>query len=242
LNGAVAVLIVRTVVVTPFVQNARVLIDDASRRSVAVDPGGEAEKILPLLKLRDEPTDVESIFLTHAHIDHAGGVEPLRRMIAAESGRKPPLLAHRLEKELRAAVKDTAVLFGLSPQDYENAPEPDRYVDEGDELSIGEHVGKLLFTPGHSPGHLAVYFPSVEALLETEHQRAERYKGPLVIGGDVLFAGTIGRTDLPGGDHETLLRSVREKLFVLPDETRVLCGHGGDTTIGTEKKINPFFQ
>ena len=236
-------LIVRTVVITPFVQNARVLIDDAARRSVVVDPGGEAEKIIPLLTLRNEPTEVESVFLTHAHIDHAGGVEPLRRMVAEQSGLgKPPLLAHRLEKDIRAAVKDTAILFGLPPEDYENAPEPERYVDEGDELTVGSHKGKLLFTPGHSPGHLSVYFPSQTVRLETEGRAPEEFTGPLLIAGDVLFAGTIGRTDLPGGDHETLLRSVREKLFVLPDETRVLCGHGGDTTIGIEKKINPFFQ
>ncbi len=235
-------LIVRTVLVTPFGQNARVLIEEESRRGVVVDPGGESERILPLLTLRGEPVRVDSIFLTHSHIDHAGGVVSLRKLLRETSGNEPPLAAHRLERELRASVRDTARFFGLSPEDYENSPEPERYVDEGDEIAVGSVSGRLLFTPGHSPGHLSVYFPAGRVRLETEGMPVEEFSGPLVLGGDVLFQGSIGRTDLPGGDHETLLRSVREKLFTLPDESRVLCGHGPDTTIGIEKHTNPFFQ
>ena len=158
------------------------------------------------------------------------------------SGRdRARLLAHRNEQELRAHVAASAGFFGLSPAEYEDVPEPDGYIEAGDALKVGSLVARALFTPGHSPGHLSLFYPSVDALLQGE-EGEEPFRGPLLIAGDVLFQGTIGRTDLPGGDMATLLRSVREQIFVLPDETRILCGHGGDTTVGDEKRTNPFFQ
>ncbi len=218
-------MLIRTVVVTPFSQNARICVDEKTREALVIDPGGDVEKLLAALTYQDEPLQVRAVFLTHAHIDHAGGVEALRRALE-KRGPKPELLAHPGERELRAHVSASALMFGLDPADYENAPEPDRYVNEGDEILVGTTAGKLLFTPGHSPGHLSLYFPEDKVL----------------IAGDVIFQGSIGRTDLPGGNHETLLRSVREKIFTLPEDVKILCGHGPDTTVGHEKRTNPFFR
>src|SRR5690242_7018023 len=128
-------MLIKTVVVTPFSQNARVLIDEQTREATVVDPGGEVEKILAALEIPGGPVTVNQVFLTHAHIDHAGGVEPLRRALSSRS--KPKLLAHPLEREFRANVATSALMFGLSPQDYENVPEPDEYVEGGGELRVG---------------------------------------------------------------------------------------------------------
>src|SRR5689334_12723051 len=113
-------MVIRTVVVTPFSQNARVLIDEHTRDAVVVDPGGDVAKIFGELELENEPLNVSKVFLTHAHIDHAGGVEPLRRMLVNAKRPKPELLAHPAEKEFRAHVADSALMFGLSPADFEN--------------------------------------------------------------------------------------------------------------------------
>lgn len=235
-------MLIRTLVVTPFFQNARVLIDERTREAVVIDPGGDIGKFLPALLLDKEPVEVTKIFLTHSHIDHAGGVRQLQALLKEQQKSVPELLAHKNEQQFRATLSDTAVFFGLDPLDFENVPEPERYVDEGDEIKVGSTVGKLLFTPGHSPGHLSLYFPAAEIAHESFPGASKTTNAPVLIAGDVLFAGSIGRTDLPGGNLETLLRSVREKIFVLPPETIVLSGHGDNTTVGVEKSTNPFFQ
>ena len=237
-------MLIRTVLVTPFMQNTRVLIDEIAREALVVDPGGDIEKIAAHLVFRGEPVLARQILLTHAHLDHAGAVGRLQDLIAQTTGARPIVLAHRLDKDLRAQISNSAALFGLSRNEFQNAGEPDSYLEDGDEVRFGACVGKVLFTPGHSPGHISLYFETTAVTLEPWEAQAGELKlnCPVLIGGDLVFGGTIGRTDLPGGDGERLLRSIREKIIPLPDDTRILAGHGEDTLVGQEKRSNPFFR
>jgi len=207
---------ITTIPVTPFQQNCRIVLDGEGG-ALVIDPGGESDRIVKTL--RDLDVEIREIWLTHSHVDHCGGVAALRRISDA------PLSAHENEQMMRGNVREKICLaFGIPPGDMEDCPEPERFLSGGESLTFGPYEVKTLFTPGHSPGHISFYFPSLKT----------------VISGDALFAGSIGRTDLPGGDHEQLLASIRRELWELPDETRVCSGHGPDTTIGQEKHSNPF--
>lgn len=206
-----------TVPVTLFEQNCRILIDTETGQSVVIDPGGDCEKIVSCIK--EEQCSVEEIWLTHSHLDHCAAVAPLRAQLPV------PVIGSELEKEMRSSVCTIAAMYGLPAEEWPNCPEPTRYISGGDEVFVGTHCARVLATPGHSPGHVSFYFEA----------------DGVVLGGDALFSGSIGRTDLPGGNTEQLLGSIREQLFALPDETRVLSGHGPDTTIHIEKTTNPFF-
>lgn len=192
---------------------------------MVVDPGGGIDEILAAVGGAD--AEVEAVLLTHAHIDHAGGVAELLERFE-RAGKRPPLMAHAAEREMRATISRQAAFFGLSPDEYRDCPEPDRYLEDGDTIAFGDLTLEVLFTPGHSPGHVALHY--------TEESQS------VVLAGDTLFNGSIGRTDLPGGDHETLIQSIESKLLVLPEDTLVLPGHGPDTTIGAEKRNNPFLR
>ncbi len=199
------------IVVGPLAVNCCIISCPQTHQAAVVDPGDDAEKILRFLSSRT--LKVSCILLTHGHFDHIGAAAELQRKTGAA------IYAHREELPLIEAAADQAALFGLS------APAPFRVdvtVEEGDRISLGELEAAVLHTPGHSPG-------SVSYVMEKQ-----------VFVGDVLFSRSIGRTDLFGGDYELLLRSIREKLLVLPDETEVYSGHGPLTTIGREKKYNPF--
>lgn len=206
---------ITTILVTPFQQNCRIVLDGEGG-ALVIDPGGESDRILQTL--RDLDVEMREIWLTHSHVDHCGGVAALLRASDV------PLSGHENEALMRANVREICLAYGIPPGDMEDCPEPSRYLSGGETLTFGSYEVKTLFTPGHSPGHVAFYFPALRT----------------VISGDALFAGSIGRTDLPGGDHEQLLTSIRRELFELPDETRVRSGHGPDTTIGQEKRSNPF--
>ena len=208
---------VETIPVTEFGQNARILWCSETKDAVIVDPGGEAEKILAAAKRLG--VTVTAVWLTHSHLDHCGGVAPL--LLAHDV----PLVGHPEERMMRNNVVSVAHLYGMSPTEWHNCPEPTVYVRGGETLSIGNSSCVVLFTPGHSPGHVSYYFK----------------RDGIVASGDVLFAGSIGRTDLPGGDTKTLLDAIRREIFTLPAATRVLTGHGPDTTVGEEKASNPFF-
>jgi len=156
---------------------------------------------------------VRAIVNTHCHIDHCGGNAALKEKTGAE------LAIHREELPLLQHMDHQAMMFGVP---VTSSPDPDRFLAEGDTLNVGEAVLRVLHAPGHSPGHIVLVGEG------------------FVIAGDVLFAGSIGRTDLPGGDYDQLMESIRTKLLTLPDETAVYTGHGPATTIGAERRSNPF--
>ena len=212
-----------TIPVTDFEQNARIVICEETKHAAVVDPGGDIEMIVGAV--RDEGVTVDAIILTHAHLDHAGGIKELLPWVEELQGVKPKFYAHKEESFLRSGLSGQARMFGLSVNDYQDCPEPDVYLQDGEEVSIGHVRIQALFTPGHSPGHLSFYIPD---------------KRPVVISGDALFKGSIGRTDLPGGNHRLLIKSIETKLLTLPESTMVLPGHGPDTTIFNEKNRNPF--
>ena len=206
-------MILEMITVGAFQENCYVVGDEASGVGAIVDPGDEAARIA----LTVEQTDLEiaQILLTHAHIDHVGAVAAL----ADEYG--CPVLMHAEAEPMLKALPQQAVMMGMR---FGRVPEVDRYVEDEETLEVGNLALRSLYTPGHAPGHLAFY-------IESEG---------LVLSGDALFAGSVGRVDLPGGSMEVLMRSIRERLLTLPDGTRVFPGHGPQTTIGEERAHNPF--
>jgi glyoxylase-like metal-dependent hydrolase (beta-lactamase superfamily II) len=193
--------------------NCYILGDEKTRKAVVIDPGGDAPVILQALQARDL-TPV-AILATHGHFDHVEGLAHLTQATGA------PIYLHEADLPLVRGMVDQGRLFGVR---VEPAPEPTRFLEGGDEVTVGELTLTVLHTPGHSPG-------SVSFRIENA-----------VFVGDLLFAGSIGRTDLQGGDYNTLIRSVRDKIFTLPEDTLVYPGHGPTTTVGTEKRMNPFFR
>jgi hydroxyacylglutathione hydrolase len=209
-------LTVKTFPVTEFQQNCRILWQSGHPSALVVDPGGDGDRIIQFLQ-RENLTCSE-IWLTHSHLDHCGGVACLLKQYPVA------LLGHPIEREFRLRVNDVKAMYGIVSSSMENCPEPTRYLEGGEEVEFQGTKFSVLFTPGHSPGHLCFYAAEEKFLLA----------------GDTLFAGSIGRTDLPGGDFKTLKKSIVEKILTLPDDTRVLSGHGQDTLVGTERRTNPF--
>ncbi len=203
--------------VTGFSQNCRVISYAGGREAVVIDPGGESSRIVEILKAKQ--LTLTAIWLTHSHLDHCGGVAALKRYADV------PLSAHPIEAPLRARVVEIGQMYGAD-EDLENCPEPEQSLRGGEQLTFGPLSFEVLFTPGHSPGHLCFYEKSAKAL----------------IAGDAVFAGSIGRTDLPGGDSETLLASIHQKILTLPADTVIMSGHGPDTTVGEEARSNPFLS
>ncbi len=203
--------------VTPFQQNCTLLWLESTKRGVVIDPGGDVPDIERAIA--DAGVTVEKIWLTHGHVDHVGGAAELKEKLGV-----PIEGPHRDDLSLMQNVVGTARMFGIE-SGVANVT-PDRFLGEGDTVEIGELVFEVRHCPGHSPGSVAFI------------NQAQK----LAIAGDVLFAGSIGRTDLPGGDHARLLKSIRDKLMPLPDDVTVLCGHGPFTTIGRERATNPFLQ
>lgn len=208
-------LIVQTFTNGPFMENCFIVGERHSGKAVLIDPGDEEDRLISQVRQMD--LEVTEIFCTHTHIDHAGAVAALKRMLGV------PLAVHPAEIPGLERMPMQASMFGLPPR---SIPEVDRELAPGDTIEVGPLSGKILLTPGHSAGGCCLYF---------EQQQT-------VFVGDTLFAGSIGRTDLPGGDLQTLLTAIREELFCLPDEVMVYSGHGPETTIGVERRTNPFLQ
>lgn len=196
-----------------FAENCYLLADPDRREAVVIDPGEEAP--LFLARLAHERWTPTAIWLTHAHLDHVAGVAE----VAAST--RVPVLLHPADRALYDGVPRQAAMFGLS---MEAPPPPDGELAEGQMLKVGGLEFAVLHTPGHSPGGVTIHGHG------------------LAFTGDALFAGSIGRTDLPGGDAETLVASIRKKLYRLPNDTVVYSGHGPETTIGAEKRGNPFVR
>jgi hydroxyacylglutathione hydrolase len=198
--------------VGPLAENAYVVGHAAGKRAFVVDPGEEGEEIFRLLQ--DRGLTLEKILLTHGHFDHVGGVRFLKERTGAV------VCIHGEDLDWMRNAPRQGAMFGLSVPE---PPPPDVLLKEGDVLRLAEQEFRVLHTPGHSPGHVTFL------------------AGGMAFVGDLIFAGSIGRTDLPGGSHAALLRSVREKIFTLPPETILLPGHGPATTVGEEMRSNPFF-
>ena len=201
--------------VTPLQQNCTLLWDDATKRAWVVDPGGDVDKVLATVEQLG--LTVERILITHGHIDHAGGAAALRDALPGIPLEGPDERDAFLLDDLETAGRR----FGI--EDARNV-RPDRFLAEGDRLQLGSLVFDVLHCPGHTPGHL-VYVDGASKV---------------AIVGDVLFQGSVGRTDFPYGDPDALLSAIRNKLMPLGDDVAFLCGHGPGSTIGMERVSNPF--
>jgi glyoxylase-like metal-dependent hydrolase (beta-lactamase superfamily II) len=199
----------------PLQCNCQILGDEDSKTALVVDPGDDIPEIEQLLERRG--LRVVKILFTHAHFDHIGRAAELKRSTGA------PTWLHKLEIPVLESLDQQAAWIGVEPGEK---VEIDHYYDQGDAVEFAGHELQVLFTPGHSPGSVSFYIPSLERL----------------IAGDVLFRDSIGRTDLPGGDTQQLLDSIRDKVLTLPDDTAVFPGHGPSTTIGRERRQNPYIK
>jgi glyoxylase-like metal-dependent hydrolase (beta-lactamase superfamily II) len=202
--------------VTPFQQNCALVWDDAMRRATVIDPGGDVEAILQALD--GEGLTLERILLTHGHIDHAGGADELRERTGI-----PVVGPHEADRILLDNLRRQGEAYGL-----EGARDlvPDRWLEEGEAVEIGGERFDVLHCPGHSPGSVVFVSPRLR----------------LAFVGDVLFRGSIGRTDFPYGDHAALIEAITTKLLPLGDDIAFLCGHGPGSSFGEERRTNPFLQ
>ncbi|MCK9986130.1 MAG: hydroxyacylglutathione hydrolase [Azoarcus sp.] len=204
----------RIVPVTPFEQNCSIVWCDKTMRGAVVDPGGDLERIRAAADKLG--VKIEKLLITHGHIDHAGGTAKLARELGV------PIEGPQEEDRFWiAGMPQQSKMFGFPDVEVF---EPDRWLHDGDTVTVGEESFRVIHAPGHTPGHV-VFF----------HADAR-----LAIVGDVLFAGSIGRTDFPKGDHATLIHSIREKLFPLGDDITFVPGHGPTSTFGDERQNNPY--
>ena len=200
--------------VTPFEQNCTLLFDETTKRGVVVDPGGDVERIEAAIT--EAGMSVEEIWLTHGHLDHAGAADALKAKFGVKiTG------PHKADKPLLDNIAKQAKGYGITGLDNAH---PDRWLTEGDTVTCAGVTFAVLHVPGHSPG--SVVF----------HNKA----AGLALVGDVIFRGSVGRTDLPGGDADLLIKGIREKVFPLGDEMVFICGHGPAGQLGVERKTNPF--
>lgn len=213
-------LVFEVFVVPPFGENSYLLGDANAGVAIAVDPGGRAEEIAAVAERRG--VKIERIINTHSHIDHVSGVEDLQALTGAT------FWLHPEAAPMMAALPQQAAMFGLPEME---APSVDRDVVVGETIEVGELRLEVRYTPGHAPGHVTFVTQPVE------YEGAVR---SLALCGDVIFRGSIGRTDLPGGDYPTLMQVIEREIMSLPEETLLLSGHGPATTVGLERATNPF--
>jgi hydroxyacylglutathione hydrolase len=206
-------MILEMLTVSPFQENCYVIGDEESMTGAIIDPGDEAARIA--LTVERVGLEISQIIVTHSHIDHVGAVAQLVDEYMC------PVLMHNEAEAMLKTVPQQAMMMGMR---FGKVPKVDRHIGDEEILEVGSLRLRSLYTPGHAPGHLAF-------LVEDEDT---------VFSGDALFAGSVGRVDLPGGSMEVLMQSISERLLILPDETRVLSGHGPETTIGRERVSNPF--
>jgi hydroxyacylglutathione hydrolase len=217
-------MIIEELTVTAFQQHTRIVGCEETGRAVCIDPGDEAERIVALLESRG--LELQAITLTHAHLDHVGGVASLKKLRP-----QADVILHKADEPLYQALPEQPAWIGVPRAswaslgfDYEEPPPIDKYWEDGEIYTVGKLELKVIHAPGHTPGHV-VFF--------SERERK-------IFVGDCLFAGSIGRTDLPGGSSEQLMDSLMNKIVPVGDDVVVYSGHGPTTTIGTERKTNPF--
>jgi glyoxylase-like metal-dependent hydrolase (beta-lactamase superfamily II) len=202
--------------VTPFQQNCSLVYDEARKVGAIVDPGGDVPRILEAIK--ESGVSIEKILLTHGHIDHAGGAAALKEALDV-----PIEGPHPEDLFLLETLPESGAKYGMMDA---RAVTPDRWLKEGDAVTVGDLSFAVYEAPGHTPGSV-VFFNA---------------ENRFALMGDVLFQGSVGRTDFPRGDHETLMRSIREKIFPLGDDVVFLPGHGSPSTVGEERQSNPFLK
>jgi glyoxylase-like metal-dependent hydrolase (beta-lactamase superfamily II) len=202
--------------VTPFQQNCAIFWDEASKAGMVVDPGGDVDRILGAVE--QVGAKIEKIVLTHGHLDHAGGAAGLQEALGGIPIEGPD----QRDAFLLDGIADQAASYGFEARNVT----PDRWLAEGETLHLGAHAFDILHCPGHTPGSLVFV------------NHAARF----FIAGDVLFQGSIGRTDFAYGDHAALIAAIKTKLLVLPEDYSFICGHGPGSTIGAEKANNPFLR
>ena len=208
-------MILETFPVGPLQCNCTILGDQAAGEAIVIDPGDEVSRIHR--RLTELGLKLKQILVTHAHIDHVGGALQLKRLTGA------PILLNENDLPLLAMMASQAAWLGIDPP--ETAP-PDENLAEGLTVGLDQYPAQVLYTPGHTQGSICLHFAPLK----------------LRIAGDTLFAGSIGRTDLPGGNSGQIIDSIHSRLLTLPDETKVLTGHGPETTIGAERRSNPFLR
>ena len=211
-------MILESAAVGPFFKNGYVVGCENTRKAVFIDPGDEVEQLLAFIAA--EELDVTCILLTHAHVDHVSGVAEAKRALGV------PVYLHKDDLFLYQKAVPHGMMFGLT---VEEPPPVDVFYEGEGPIEFGDYSVRVVHTPGHCPGGVCL------AVSKTGDGSP-----PYLFVGDTLFAGSIGRTDLPGGDYATLLTAITEKLFAFPDESIVYSGHGPETTIGRERKTNPF--
>ncbi len=204
-------MIIKELVVGPLMANCFICGCSKTKEAVVIDPGGDADTIL--LSLADSKLKVKYIINTHGHFDHVSANGKMKAATGAD------ILIHPLDAPMLEKLSSNAAFFGVS---VENSPPCDQTLEEDDTVSFGDITLKVIHTPGHTPGGISLYTNGI------------------VFVGDTLFAGSIGRTDFPGGDFNTLISSIKTKLFNMEDDMRVFSGHGPETSIGVEKRHNPF--
>ncbi len=208
--------------VTAFQQNCAILWEEASKRAAVFDPGGDVPAIMDAIAKLG--VKVEQIVLTHGHIDHAGGAADLKAALEADLKVTIPVIGpDPRDQPLLDGLAAQGRMFGL---DGAKSVTPDRWLSEGETIEIGGQSFKILHCPGHTPGHLIFV-----------HETAR-----FAVMGDVLFRGSIGRTDFPYGDHDALIDAIRTKVLPLGDDLAFICGHGPGSTIGAERTSNPFIR
>jgi glyoxylase-like metal-dependent hydrolase (beta-lactamase superfamily II) len=217
-------MIIETFITTPFQQNTRVLACEETRKAVCIDPGDSADTIAEFINANN--LELQAITLTHAHLDHIGGVSDLHKIFPLTE-----IILHKDDEDLYYGLPAQPLFMGIPRHElkalgleYETPPRLTRYWQDGEIYAVGSLQFKILHCPGHTLGHVVL---------------AEEKRGK-VFSGDCLFAGSIGRTDLPGGDYEQLINSITDKILLLGDDVTVYSGHGDDTTIGRERMTNPF--
>jgi glyoxylase-like metal-dependent hydrolase (beta-lactamase superfamily II) len=208
-------MILETFPVGPLACNCTILGDPDAGEAIVIDPGDEVGRIAG--RLTELGLKLKQILVTHAHIDHVGGALRLKRLTGA------PILLNENDLPLLEMMGEQAQWLGITPP--ETAP-PDEYLADGQSVGLEKYPAQVLHTPGHTQGSVCLHFVPLK----------------LLVAGDTLFARSIGRTDLPGGNYEQIIDSIQSRLLALPDETRVLTGHGPATTIGAERRSNPFLR
>lgn len=217
-------MIIETFIITPFQQNTRVVVCEDTKKAICIDPGEKCDEIVDLIKEND--FELQAITLTHGHLDHIGGVLALHNAFS-----EAEILIHKDDEDLYYSLPQQPLFMGLSPHqlkpmrlDYDDPPKLTRNWEDDEVYKVGNLNFKVLHCPGHTRGHVIL-------AEETEKK---------VFVGDCLFEGSIGRTDLPGGNYEQLIDSINRNILSLGDDFTVYSGHGNETTIGHEKRTNPF--